>query len=65
VFLRDHGIDAITVSWPDEADVHPNSLNLIKTRQVDMVINIPKNLSRSELDNATLYAGLPLTTISR
>ncbi len=70
-FLRDHAIDAITVSWPDEADVHPNSLNLIRTRQVDMVINIPKNLSRSELDNdytirrATIDHNIPLITNAR
>jgi carbamoyl-phosphate synthase large subunit len=50
-FLNDHGIPAIAVSWPDEPENAPNSLNLIQNRLVDLVINIPKNLSRSELDN--------------
>ncbi|MEW5845791.1 MAG: carbamoyl-phosphate synthase (glutamine-hydrolyzing) large subunit [Bacteroidota bacterium] len=70
-FLNDHGVAAIPVSWPDESDAEPNSLSLIQRQQVDMVINIPKNLSRSELDNdytirrAAIDHNIPLITNAR
>jgi len=70
-FLNDHGIPAIAVSWPDEPENAPNSLNLIQNRLVDLVINIPKNLSRSELDNdytirrSAVDYNIPLITNAR
>jgi carbamoyl-phosphate synthase large subunit len=71
LFLNDHGVAAIPVSWPDENNAEPNSLSLIQDQQVDMVINIPKNLSRSELDNdytirrAAIDHNIPLITNAR
>ncbi len=49
-FLAKNGIKATTLHWPDE-DKKPNTIDYIKERKIDLVINIPKNLSKSELDN--------------
>lgn len=49
-FLKDAGVDSTMVHWPDE-DKKPNVLDLIKEHKLDLIINIPKNLSESELYN--------------
>ena len=49
-FLKNAGVEAHVAYWPDE-DKSPNSIDLIQTREVDLVVNIPKDLSASELDN--------------
>jgi len=49
-FLSKNDIPAVICHWPDE-DKTPNSLELIQSRKVELVINIPKNLSKHELDN--------------
>ncbi|MGQ9620503.1 MAG: carbamoyl-phosphate synthase (glutamine-hydrolyzing) large subunit, partial [Bacteroidales bacterium] len=49
-FLSNAGIDAEVAYWPDE-DKSPNSIELIRNNLVDLVINIPKNLSQPELTN--------------
>ncbi len=49
-FLQDAGVEAEVAYWPDE-DKSPNTIELIKSREVDLVVNIPKDLSASELDN--------------
>jgi carbamoyl-phosphate synthase large subunit len=49
-FLAKNGIKATVLHWPDE-DKKPNTIDYIKERKIDLVINIPKNLSKSELDN--------------
>jgi len=49
-FLKNAGIEAHVAYWPDE-NKSPNTIELIKTREVDLVVNIPKNLSPSELNN--------------
>ena len=36
--------------WPDE-NKSPNTIDLIKSREVDLVVNIPKDLSATELNN--------------
>ena len=36
--------------WPDE-NKSPNTIELIKSREVDLVVNIPKDLSDKELNN--------------
>ncbi|MCK4466445.1 MAG: ATP-grasp domain-containing protein, partial [Bacteroidales bacterium] len=46
-FLAKNGIKATTLHWPDE-DKKPNTIDYIKERKIDLVINIPKNLSKSE-----------------
>ncbi len=49
-FLTNAGVEAHVAYWPDESD-SPNTIDLIKTREVDLVVNIPKDLSTSELNN--------------
>ncbi|WP_185873613.1 carbamoyl-phosphate synthase (glutamine-hydrolyzing) large subunit [Blattabacterium cuenoti] len=49
-FLSDYGIPSIRVHWPN-VKKYPNVIDLIKDRKFDLIINIPKNLSKSELDN--------------
>ena len=50
IFLKNAGIDADVAYWPDE-NRSPNTIELIKTREVDLVVNIPKDLSDIELNN--------------
>jgi carbamoyl-phosphate synthase large subunit len=49
-FLESHGIECSTVHWPDE-DKKPNSIDLMKKGNIDFVVNIPKNLDSTELNN--------------
>jgi carbamoyl-phosphate synthase large subunit len=49
-FLENAGIEAEVAYWPDE-DETPNTLDLIREGVVDLVINIPKDLSKDELNN--------------
>lgn len=52
-FYAENGIDAILVGWPDNnanGDT-PNVMDLIQDKGIDLVINIPKNLTKAELDN--------------
>ena len=50
IFLKNAGIESYIAYWPDE-NRSPNTIELIRNREVDLVINIPKNLSASELNN--------------
>ena len=49
-FLLENGIETTVVHWPD-SDQKPNTADLLRSKQIDLVINIPKNLSKTELDN--------------
>jgi len=49
-FLLNAGVETELAYWPDE-NMSPNSTELIRTGMVDMVINIPKDLSQTELSN--------------
>jgi carbamoyl-phosphate synthase large subunit len=49
-FLASNGIPSTVLHWPDE-DATPNVLEYLQKRRIDLVINIPKNLSKHELDN--------------
>ena len=49
-FMRAHGIDAEILWWPLEKK-EPNALTFITNKKIDLVINIPKNVERDELDN--------------
>ncbi len=49
-FLKLNGIESTPLHWPDE-DKKPNTLDYLKGRMIDLVINIPKDLSSSELSN--------------
>ncbi|MGM9799325.1 MAG: carbamoyl-phosphate synthase (glutamine-hydrolyzing) large subunit [Muribaculaceae bacterium] len=70
-FLNDNGIPAIRVYWPSESDMQPQALSLLHDKQIDLVINIPKNLSSTELSNgykirrAAIDLNVPLITNAR
>ncbi len=69
-FLRDNGIEVTTLHWPDE-DQQPNTLDYIREKKIDLVINIPKNLSKTELNNdytirrSAVDYNIPLITNAR
>jgi len=69
-FLRDNGIEVTTLHWPDE-DRDPNTLDYIRKKKIDLVINIPKNLSKIELNNdytirrSAVDYNIPLITNAR
>src|SRR5574344_916077 len=50
-FLQDNGIKSERIYWPNETDKQPQALDLIREKKIDLVVNIPKNLSADELDN--------------
>lgn len=49
-FLENAGIEAEVAYWPDE-EKSPNTIDLIRKGEVDLVVNIPKDLSQTELNN--------------
>jgi len=49
-FLEANGIKAETLYWPLE-NQEPNTLTCIADGKIDLVINIPKNIEKEELDN--------------
>ncbi|MBU6122732.1 carbamoyl-phosphate synthase (glutamine-hydrolyzing) large subunit [Hymenobacter siberiensis] len=49
-FFAENGIPSSLLYWPDDAQ-EPNVLTYLKEKKIDLVINIPKNLSKGELDN--------------
>ena len=70
-YLNDNGIPAIRVYWPSESDMQPQALDMLHKKQIDMVVNIPKNLSSAELTNgykirrAAIDLNVPLLTNAR
>jgi carbamoyl-phosphate synthase large subunit len=50
-FFTDNGIDNTLLHWPDEEDRQPNTIEYIKEKKLDLVINIPKNYTKRELKN--------------
>jgi carbamoyl-phosphate synthase large subunit len=50
-FYEKNNIPTTRVYWPDEKEKQPNAYDLIKNKQIDLVINIPKNLTSEELSN--------------
>ncbi len=69
-FLAQHGIKVDVLGWPDEEGM-PNVIDYIRDKKVDLVINIPKNQTRRELDNgykirrAAIDFNIPLLTNAR
>ncbi len=70
-YLNDNGVPAVLVHWPSEADKEPQALDLLHRKQIDLVINIPKNLTSAELTNgykirrAAVDLNVPLITNAR
>ncbi len=49
-FLKEHGIEAEVLNWPLEKK-EPNIMTYLNEGKIDLVINIPKNQEKYELDN--------------
>jgi carbamoyl-phosphate synthase large subunit len=49
-FFNQHGVQSEMVHWPDD-ERKPNAMDLLRAKEIDLVINIPKNLSKGELSN--------------
>ena len=70
-FLNDNGIPATKVYWPNEEDKTPQALEMLHNKQIDLVVNIPKNLTQMELSNgykirrAAIDFNIPLLTNAR
>ncbi len=70
-YLTENGIENTTVYWPSESNKQPQALTLLHDHKVDMVVNIPKNLTEGELSNgylirrASIDLNVPLITNSR
>lgn len=47
-FLDENNVENTLIYWPDE-DKQPNSLEYLREKKIDLVINIPKDLSKAEL----------------
>ncbi len=50
-YLVDNHIPVTLVYWPSESSQEPQAIKMIQEKKIDLVINIPKNLSQVELDN--------------
>ena len=70
-FLKENGIENTLVFWPSEPDKQPQALTLLHEHKIDMVVNIPKDLTSHELTNgykirrAAIDLNVPLITNSR
>ena len=57
--------------WPDEEDQAPNTMDFIKEKKIDLVVNIPKNHTERELKNgymirrSSIDYNIPLITNAR
>ena len=69
-YLIDNGVECKRVYWPSE-ETQPQALDMIRRKEIDMVINIPKNLTSHELSNgykirrAAIDFNVPLLTNDR
>ena len=69
-FFRKNGVEVTALHWPDE-DKEPNTLDYIREKKIDLVINIPKDLSKTELNNdytirrSAVDYNIPLLTNAR
>ena len=70
-YLEENGIANTLVHWPSEEGQQPQALDLLHSHDIDMVVNVPKNLSVGELTNgykirrAAIDLNIPLITNSR
>ena len=70
-FLKENGIPSTLVYWPSETGKEPQALTMLHEKKIDMVVNIPRDLSVGELDNgykirrAAIDLNVPLITNAR
>jgi len=68
-FTRNH-VPSTLLYWPDE-DMTPNTMDYLQSKKIDLVVNIPKDLSKTELDNdyrirrGAIEYNIPLITNAR
>ncbi len=69
-YLAENNVPSIRVYWPSENET-PQALDMLHNKQIDLVVNIPKNLSSKELSNgykirrASIDLNIPLITNAR
>ena len=69
-YLTENGVENTLVHWPSE-EGQPQALDLLHRKEIDMVVNIPKNLTAGELTNgykirrAAIDLNIPLITNAR
>jgi carbamoyl-phosphate synthase large subunit len=69
-YLEQNGIPSTFLHWPDECK-KPNTLDYLREKKIDLVINIPKDLSKTELNNdytirrSAVDFNIPLITNAR
>jgi len=69
-FFAENNVPSSLLFWPDDMQ-EPNALTYLREKKIDLVINIPKNLSKGELDNdykirrTAVDSGAPLLTNAR
>ena len=71
-FLKDNGVEATPVFWPDENSDEPlNIMKLIQEHKIELIVNIPKDHTKRELTNgyrirrAAIDHNIPLITNAR
>ena len=70
-FLVDNNVPATKVLWPSESGMEPQAMQMLLSKEIDFVINIPKNLTQVELDNGykirrtAIDLNIPLITNAR
>ncbi len=70
-FLTENGIANTTVYWPTDEGMEPKVLDVLHEKKIDMVVNIPKDLTPRELTNgysirrAAIDLNIPLITNTR
>lgn len=70
-YLTENGVENTLVHWPSEEGQQPQALDMLHNKEIDMVVNVPKNLSTGELTNgykirrAAIDLNVPLITNAR
>ncbi|MGV8091272.1 MAG: carbamoyl-phosphate synthase (glutamine-hydrolyzing) large subunit [Mangrovibacterium sp.] len=70
-FLRENKVESTLLHWPDEEDQKPNTIDYLKEKKIDLVVNIPKNYTKRELSNGyrirrnSIDYNIPLITNAR
>lgn len=70
-YLTENGVENTLEHWPSEEGQQPQALDMLHNKEIDMVVNVPKNLSTGELTNgykirrAAIDLNVPLITNAR
>ena len=70
-FFEENGVPSTLVYWPSETGKEPQALQMLHEKKIDLVVNIPRDLSARELTNgykirrAAIDLNIPLITNAR